>query len=235
MCIRDSYGVVNRVILPPTKALAIVEFDDANYASNAFKNLNMYSYKREPLFLEWAPLDFIQSKKKKNNPLGNARRNEPSSDGDEHNEEETMDEKKAKTVFIKNLNFKTEEDDIKSFLDKNGLHDHRSVKIVKKKGQSCGYGFVEFISPESAQKMIKTLQNAILSDHALKLSMSKMEKTDTKKKKRKAVKATIEPSTKVVVRNIAFEATKHDIQEIFKNFGELKSVRLPKKMDGQHR
>ena len=38
-----------------------------------------------------------------------------------------------------------------------------------------------------------------------------------------------------MVRNIAFEATKEDITELFKNFAEIKSVRMPKKADGNHR
>ena len=38
-----------------------------------------------------------------------------------------------------------------------------------------------------------------------------------------------------MVRNVAFEATKRDIQKLFNPFGTLKSCRLPKKFDGNHR
>ena len=38
-----------------------------------------------------------------------------------------------------------------------------------------------------------------------------------------------------MVRNIAFEATKEDLLSLFKNFAEIKSVRMPKKADGNHR
>jgi multiple RNA-binding domain-containing protein 1 len=38
-----------------------------------------------------------------------------------------------------------------------------------------------------------------------------------------------------MVRNVAFEATKDDIQNLFRNFADLKSVRMPKKNDGNHR
>jgi multiple RNA-binding domain-containing protein 1 len=38
-----------------------------------------------------------------------------------------------------------------------------------------------------------------------------------------------------VVRNVAFEATRRDIQKLFNPFGVLKSCRLPKKFDGAHR
>ena len=38
-----------------------------------------------------------------------------------------------------------------------------------------------------------------------------------------------------MVRNVAFEATRRDIQKLFNPFGVLKSCRLPKKFDGAHR
>jgi len=38
-----------------------------------------------------------------------------------------------------------------------------------------------------------------------------------------------------MIRNIAFQATKNDIKELFQEYGSLRKVRLPKKMDGSHR
>ena len=38
-----------------------------------------------------------------------------------------------------------------------------------------------------------------------------------------------------MVRNLPFQATKPEIRELFKNFGSLRVVRLPKKLNGQHR
>ena len=37
------------------------------------------------------------------------------------------------------------------------------------------------------------------------------------------------------VRNLAFETAKKDLRELFGSFGELKQVRLPRKMTGGHR
>lgn len=44
-----------------------------------------------------------------------------------------------------------------------------------------------------------------------------------------------EAGTKLVLRNLAFEATRKDVQGLFSPFGHLKSCRLPKKFDGNHR
>lgn len=34
---------------------------------------------------------------------------------------------------------------------------------------------------------------------------------------------------------MAFQATKNDVKELFRHFGSIKNIRLPKKMNGQHR
>ena len=49
-----------------------------------------------------------------------------------------------------------------------------SAKIIRKSENqlSRGYGFVEMNSSDAASNAIKKLQNAILDDHALKLSLS---------------------------------------------------------------
>ena len=41
--------------------------------------------------------------------------------------------------------------------------------------------------------------------------------------------------TKLIVRNVAFEATRKELRELFGRFGHIKSVRLPHKFDGGHR
>ena len=42
-------------------------------------------------------------------------------------------------------------------------------------------------------------------------------------------------STRLLIRNIPFEANKKDIKQLFEPFGQLKALRLPKKFDGSHR
>lgn len=42
-------------------------------------------------------------------------------------------------------------------------------------------------------------------------------------------------SNKLLVRNVPFEASKKELRELFTAFGQLKTLRLPKKFDGAHR
>lgn len=85
------------------------------------------------------------------------------------------------------------------------------------------------------------MQGSLLDGHKLsmQLSMRKVEGDKAagaaKAQQKKAAAAGKEPSTKLVVRNVAFEATRKDIQQLFGPFGQLRSCRLPRKFDGNHR
>lgn len=61
-----------------------------------------------------------------------------------------------------------------------------SCKIVRNSENqlSRGYGFVELDSKEAAEKAIKKLQNFILEEHALKLSVSKKDLAKVEKKEK---------------------------------------------------
>jgi len=97
-----------------------------------------------------------------------------------------------------------------------------------------GYGFVECANVDSAKKAIKLLQGKVLHGHAMALKVSskssgsnmQSEKLSAKMKKK---------STKLMVRNVPFQASRTDILQLFGSFGQLKTVRLPKKFDGGHR
>ncbi len=73
---------------------------------------------------------------------------------------------------------------------------------------------------------------------ALQLSMRKGKTgagQDTKAKQEEGKEDKKGQGTKLVVRNVAFEATRKDLMALFTPFGQIKSCRLPKKMDGNHR
>ena len=66
-------------------------------------------------------------------------------------------------LFVKTFNFDSKEEDLKKVFS-DGV---KSVKIVKKNGLSCGYGFVEFDDEKKVQEALKKLQNHILDGHSL--------------------------------------------------------------------
>ena len=50
-----KFGELLRMVLPPTKTLALVEYTESADARRAFKSLAYKRFQNIPLYLEWAP------------------------------------------------------------------------------------------------------------------------------------------------------------------------------------
>ncbi len=55
------FGKVYRVLLAPNRSIALVEFEEATHAQNAFTQLAYHPLKHNPLYLEWAPIDILDN------------------------------------------------------------------------------------------------------------------------------------------------------------------------------
>ncbi|RKP26373.1 hypothetical protein SYNPS1DRAFT_5733, partial [Syncephalis pseudoplumigaleata] len=142
------------------------------------------------------------------------------------------------TLFIKNLNFDTTEATLREVFAPVG--QLRKVTIRKKKdpkhpGQflSMGFGFVEFAGEDTAGRALKSLQGFVVDGHALQLKISSQSSAAGEVSASTMPKAST--GTKLIIRNVPFEATRKDIMELFSAYGQLKTVRLPKKYAGGHR
>lgn len=76
-----------------------------------------------------------------------------------------------------------------------------------------------------------TAQGSNLDGHKLQIFLSQLKRKEDGGGGSKAKAA----ATKLMVRNVAFEATRKDIRDVFQLFGLVKSVRLPSKFDKTHR
>lgn len=56
-----KFGLLGRIVLPPSGITAIVEFLDSNEAKKAFSKLAYTKFKNLPLYLEWAPDNTFKS------------------------------------------------------------------------------------------------------------------------------------------------------------------------------
>ncbi|GLC70759.1 hypothetical protein PLESTF_001030300 [Pleodorina starrii] len=285
-------GPIARLVLPPARALALVEFTEPQDARAAFRSLAYKKYHHVPLYLEWAPADVFTApappRNQDDTQAGGqqqqqqaARAAKPggkgakaaapdpaalaaSADADADGAGGGGSGAVVGTIYVKNLSFATVDAGLRKHFDGavsaagGCLHSAvvarkkapeaeakgGSKKGAKKGGQeggvlSLGYGFVEVDSEEVAAAVIKKLQGSMLDGHKLALQLSRGRKAQAAgaAAPAKAAKKEAEGdgSTKLVVRNLAFEATKKDIQGLFNPFGHLKSCRLPKKFDGSHR
>ena len=111
---------------------------------------------------------------------------------------------------------------------------------------SMGFGFVEFASEKVARRALRQTQGSELDGHALELKYSARPETrvpsaqGAAQRKARAsgeadAKADATACTKIAVRNVAFEANRKEIRKLFTSYGQVKSVRMPKKFDGSHR
>jgi multiple RNA-binding domain-containing protein 1 len=151
----------------------------------------------------------------------------------------------SSTVFIKNISFKTSRDALERHVLQaagQGPGTIKSTKIAQRKGKdgtmlSAGYGFIECSSEDVALKIISKLQGVPLDGHGLVLQLARSGDKGNKREQGKALPAAsnARPASKLVVRNVAFEAKRNDLIDLFSPFGEIKSCRIPRKFDGQHR
>ncbi|XP_029960967.1 putative RNA-binding protein 19 [Salarias fasciatus] len=233
----SPHGSLGRVLLPPSGLTAIVEFFEPTEAKRAFTKLAYSKFHHVPLYLEWAPVGvFVAEQPKPAVDQEEKPKKEKKQEEEEEEEEEEEDEPTpGSTLFIKNLNFSTTEDKLQETFSKCGKL--KSCTISKKKDKtgkllSMGYGFVQYQTAESAQKALRQLQHCNVDDHQLELKISERAAKTTEVSRKKKQSEKKQTGSKILVRNVPFQATVREIRELFCTFGELKTVRLPKKAAG---
>lgn len=257
------FGAVASFLVAPSKTLALVDFVEASEARGAFKGLAFRKYKHLPLYLEWAPEGVIDkakaaaAKKRQNadndndegggkSAVGCKKKSKGVSGKDDSVGGEggvnTENNDEYATLYIKNLAFATTEDGLRGFL-KNvlGVTGLRAVSIPTRTKDrqvlSMGFGFAEFASPQQAADALKRINSSVLDGHSLeaKPSEKRLSTADKKSNKINPPAAAANNGTKLIVRNVAFQATPADIRSLFSAFGTVKRVRIPKKMGGTQR
>ena len=248
-----KFGTLVRVVLPPSKTLALVEYEQPAHAKKGYAALAYTKYHHVPLYLEWAPVDAFVAKPAAV-PTAAAAVVPTSATVAEDVDGQSVE---GNTVFVKNLSFHTTE---QSLLDLfKAAAAVRSVHIATKKNSSkaiaaggskvlsMGYGFVELRSGEDVKALIGRMQGVQLDGHALELKPStrSLSAAATVTGTSTATAAggggtagstsTAGTSRRLIVKNLPFEATMDEVRALFKTFGSVTRVRLPRKMDGSHR
>ncbi|KAI8320596.1 RNA-binding domain-containing protein [Martensiomyces pterosporus] len=255
-----KYGSLGRVLVPPTRTIAIVEFLEPSEARAAFRHLAYKRLKDAPIYLERAPAEMFVSaydpsmeteRIEKSKQLEEAKRSaeqvhEPLNDpATSHTSAQGSSDKgeAGRVLFVKNLSFDTTEDTLRELF--SGVDGLASVTIRRKKDTkrpgkwlSMGFGFVEYMTAECARQALQSYQGTEVDDHALEIKMSdRLAKSSQDSEEAGAGRGDGKKpkGTKIVVKNVPFEATRRDIRDLISTFGQIKSVRLPKKFSGGHR
>jgi multiple RNA-binding domain-containing protein 1 len=99
-----------------------------------------------------------------------------------------------------------------------------------------GFGFVEFRTKEQAQAALKVMHGYVLDGHVLAVKSSHKGLDAAEERRREDVaKKAAGQRTKIVIKNLPFEASKKDVRALFGTYGQLRSVRVPKKFNSTSR
>jgi multiple RNA-binding domain-containing protein 1 len=97
-----------------------------------------------------------------------------------------------------------------------------------------GIGFLEFRTKEEAQAAMVAMDGHVLDGHRLNIRPSQRV-IDAGEERRREDKAKAIAGTKIIIKNLPFETEKRDVRRLFGAYGELRSVRVPKKFDSTAR
>ncbi|KAI0344215.1 RNA-binding domain-containing protein [Trametopsis cervina] len=236
----EPHGQLQRVLVPPAGTMAVVEFVHADEGRKAFRAVAYRRMGNSVIYLEKGPIGMFAEGSTTKTPeepitVGGA---EPVTIADAAEPEQAMSG--GATLFVKNLSFSTTSERFTQAF--HNLPDFSFARVQTKPDPkrpgaenarlSMGYGFIGFKTPDAAKKAIKSLQGHVLDGHALVVKFAARGADEDDGKSGATSK---NHSTKMIVKNVPFEATKKDIRELFGSHGQLKSVRLPKKFDHRSR
>ncbi|KLU81285.1 multiple RNA-binding domain-containing protein 1 [Magnaporthiopsis poae ATCC 64411] len=240
----EEHGTVLRVLMPPSGTIAIVEFAQAPHARAAFMNLAYRRVKDSVLFLEKGPKDLFKTQPDPAQVQGSGggpTAAKKLSVTELLERDEAQDVAETTSLFVRGLNFATTTEKLaETFRPLDGFVSAR-VKTktdAKKPGQvlSMGFGFVEFRTKEQAHAALKAMDGHTLEGHvlAVKASHRGLDAAEERRREDKARKLAGQ-RTKIIIKNLPFEATRTDVRTLFGTYGQLRAVRVPKNFGNRTR
>jgi multiple RNA-binding domain-containing protein 1 len=234
----EPFGQLTRLLMPPSGTMAIVEFARPDEAQKAFKGLAYRKLGDSILFLERAPKNCFDSPATTHAAtIETKARSQGFSAADTFAAEDIEAQLPTSTLFVRNLNFATTSARLSEVFQP--LDGFLSAKVKtkpdpKRPGEtlSMGFGFVEFRTKEQAQVALAAMDGYSLDQHELvvKTSHKGMDAAEDRRREDTAKKIAAR-RTKIIIKNLPFQATKKDVRSLFGAYGQLRSVRVPKKFD----
>lgn len=219
----ETHGELVRVLVPPAGTMGVVEFVHADEAAKAFRAVAYRRLGNAVIYLEKGPVGMFEDDgDKASTRTVNGVKPVTISEQAEGDDADEPALSAGATLFVKNLSFSTTTDRLTQVF--RNLPDFSFARVQTKPDPkrpgadaprlSMGYGFVGFKKPEGAKKAIKSMQGFTLDGHSLhvKFAGRGAEEVDDKGKDKTGAKSR---TTKMIVKNVPFEATKKDIRELF--------------------
>ena len=229
------YGEIVKFLLPPSGTIAIVQYAQPGEGSQAMRHLAYRNLKGSILYLEIGPRDLFNESAQS---VANSKTSDDapgSNQGDRRTSR--IGEPSSSTLFVRNLNFATTTSGLThAFKPLSGfLSATVKTKIDPKRPQevlSMGFGFVEFGNNHQALAALAAMKGHRLDDHELLVEVSrKANDTAEEQRQQSNTKKAEAHKTKIIIKNLPFEATKKDVRALLGAYGQLRSVKVPKKFD----
>ncbi|KAI9782393.1 MAG: Multiple RNA-binding domain-containing protein 1 [Candelina submexicana] len=227
-----DFGSIDVFLMPPAGTIAIAKFAQVYGARAAFRSLAYRRFKDSVLFLEQAPKDLFSAQASTlEESTGKSSAPTSAEHGDEQPSLDTC------TLFVRNLNFSTATERLTDIFRPLAGFISARVKTkpdIRNPGHmlSMGFGFLEFRSKVQAQAALSAMEGYILDGHRLSIKASQKGSDAIDEGKREQRKKDISRrSTKIIIKNLPFETSKKDVRALFGPYGQLRSVRVPKKLD----
>ncbi len=218
----EPHGQLQRVLVPPAGTMAVVEFVHPDEGRKAFRAVAYRRMGDSVVYLEKGPVGMFTEDGNSAPPSApvTATGAKPITIDDASTGTEEPPVAAGTTLFVKNLSFATTSDRFANAF--RNLPDFAFARVQTKPDPkrpasenarlSMGYGFVGFKSLEAAKKAMKSMQGFVLDGHALVVKFAGRGAEEDEGKDGKKVKS---HTTKMIVKNVPFEATKKDIRELF--------------------
>jgi len=235
----EEHGTVLRVLMPPSGTIAIIQFAQPAQCRTAFARKAYSRFKDSVLFLEKGPkglfVDGVAPLVER--PVGVQK----TTVAELLERDDAEEQAEASSLYVRNLNFSTTTDALTAAF--RHLDGFVSAKVKtkpdsKKPGEvlSMGFGFCAFRTKELAQAALKVMDGFVLDAHKLgvKASHRGHDAAEDQRKQDLAKKAAGQ-RTKLVIKNLPFEASKKEVQALFSTYGKLVALRIPKKFNHSSR
>ncbi|CBX93990.1 hypothetical protein IAQ61_003863 [Plenodomus lingam] len=148
-------------------------------------------------------------------------------------------------LFVRGLAPTVTTEDLTNHFSESYPIKNALVVLDKETRESKGYGFVTFADVEDAQRAKEELNNSELKGKKIKVDVAEARQREGEEKRPKAgdrakaeraqqIKDAQTP--KLIIRNLPWTVkTPEDLQKLFRSFGKVNFVNLPKKPNGELR
>lgn len=143
----------------------------------------------------------------------------------------TSSNEESTIIFVGRLSWNVDNDWLAKEFEEYGEVVSARVQMDRNTGKSRGFGFVEFKSTEAVEAAVAVSGQKEIDGRAVNIDKTAARQHNPEKRAKAFGDSPSAPSTTLFVGNVSFQTTEDGLWEIFAEFGDIKSIRLPTERD----